>query len=501
MFTISVWINPDVLRDFAGIVSKRQTGGVASIELLLGGGLPGSGGSDDIMFRVVNTSGEIMNVKAATAGNLISTGTWTHVAAVFDGTQTGDNASTAKIYINGTEQNLEFTGTFPGMTPANTADLVVGQLDGSTFFDGQIDEVRLYDRALSASEVLTLAQEPLAPQLVADFAASPDRGDIPMDVTFTDLSTAINTSISSYAWDFDNDGITDSTQQNPQHTYLTAGRFTVSLTVSDGTLSNTRTQTALIDVDAPIEILWEQKNGSNISLLDRVGIGTSNPGEALEVAGNIRTDDLQINRRANCEKLYTGTDGDVLCGVDSVGIRQVVAGAGLTATETNGIVSLSATGSSSPVANKTCPVNAYLSGFTSSSDLICRCLPNVIDTGTSCVLPVEGQYTYFVDPYGGCAGSGMDVRIERRFDSVSATYAYRATYKFRSDYAWQESFTTSGWFTSKSTFGWQRGRDYPNFSLTPNGIGDPLFTRGGCKGPSGTGWGFLTWTLSDANFN
>lgn len=42
----------------------------------------------------------------------------------------------------------------------------------------------------------------------------------------------------SWAWDFDNDGIVDSTEQNPVYAYYSSGTYSVSLTVSDGTNSD-----------------------------------------------------------------------------------------------------------------------------------------------------------------------------------------------------------------------------------------------------------------------
>ncbi len=50
-------------------------------------------------------------------------------------------------------------------------------------------------------------------------------------VTFADQSTAGDTSITSWKWDF-GDGST-STDQNPTHTYAAPGRYTVTLTVTD----------------------------------------------------------------------------------------------------------------------------------------------------------------------------------------------------------------------------------------------------------------------------
>ena len=68
-----------------------------------------------------------------------------------------------------------------------------------------------------------------APPPMADFSASPTSGVAPLNVTFTDQSTGF---IDSWAWDFDNDGNTDSTQQDPSFVYNTPGTYTVALTVT-----------------------------------------------------------------------------------------------------------------------------------------------------------------------------------------------------------------------------------------------------------------------------
>lgn len=75
---------------------------------------------------------------------------------------------------------------------------------------------------------------------VAGFAASPG-GCAPWPVSFTDQSTASGSAVvTSWLWDF-GDGNT-STQQNPQHTYVTAGVYPVSLII---TFSNGCTDTLL----------------------------------------------------------------------------------------------------------------------------------------------------------------------------------------------------------------------------------------------------------------
>ena len=84
--------------------------------------------------------------------------------------------------------------------------------------------------------------------LFANFTADPRSGYSPLLVQFTDTSTAINTTITAWQWDFNNDGTIDSTTQNPQWTYTAVGNYTVSLKVSNGQLSNTKTKKGYITV-------------------------------------------------------------------------------------------------------------------------------------------------------------------------------------------------------------------------------------------------------------
>jgi|GEM_PF-1244906 len=78
---------------------------------------------------------------------------------------------------------------------------------------------------------------------VVDFTARPLSGTVPLKVEFTDLSIG---PITSWAWDF-GDGTT-STEQNPVHTYSAAGVYSVTLVVSDGTVSYTEEKTDYIYV-------------------------------------------------------------------------------------------------------------------------------------------------------------------------------------------------------------------------------------------------------------
>ncbi|NIJ45551.1 PKD repeat protein [Wenyingzhuangia heitensis] len=68
-----------------------------------------------------------------------------------------------------------------------------------------------------------------------------------LDVSFTNNSILTTGAITSWTWDFNNDGTVDSTEQNPIHTF-SVGTFNVKLTVSNGseTLSKIFTDTSIL---------------------------------------------------------------------------------------------------------------------------------------------------------------------------------------------------------------------------------------------------------------
>lgn len=78
----------------------------------------------------------------------------------------------------------------------------------------------------------------------ADFSSNIQLGTIPLEVNFEDCSKMGDIPIISWEWDF-GDGNT-STTKNPIHIYETQGNYTVSLTVSDSSASDTKTRSNYI---------------------------------------------------------------------------------------------------------------------------------------------------------------------------------------------------------------------------------------------------------------
>ncbi len=93
---------------------------------------------------------------------------------------------------------------------------------------------------------------PITPDFIADVTSGPS----PLTVQFTDLSISQPNPITSWEWDFDNNGTVDATTQNPSWTYTAFGFYSVKLTVSDGTNTASELKSNYITVTDPNVIQW-----------------------------------------------------------------------------------------------------------------------------------------------------------------------------------------------------------------------------------------------------
>jgi hypothetical protein len=94
-----------------------------------------------------------------TSSQPLANAQWNHVVVVFDGTLTG-NENRLKLYVNGSALSLtpdDCTGTIPASTLTSSAAVAVGNsADNARAFKGLIDEVRIYSRSLSSTDVTEL---------------------------------------------------------------------------------------------------------------------------------------------------------------------------------------------------------------------------------------------------------------------------------------------------------------------------------------------------------
>ena len=80
---------------------------------------------------------------------------------------------------------------------------------------------------------------------VADFSTSVTSGYAPLTVQFTDKSTGSPT---SWSWDFNGDGVADSSIQNPGYAYTTPGTYVAKLTVSNANGTSPKPAAVTINV-------------------------------------------------------------------------------------------------------------------------------------------------------------------------------------------------------------------------------------------------------------
>ena len=139
-FTVSAWfkISTSVSGD-AEIVSKIGAGGIAS-----GQGWALDIHGNDLIGIIQQEPANYYAVKIST--NTVTDGSWHQGVMVV----TGGNTMT--LYLDGQVQPTSATGGTV-TTFTNTSDIRIANDYNSKFFPGSIDDARIYDRALSASEV------------------------------------------------------------------------------------------------------------------------------------------------------------------------------------------------------------------------------------------------------------------------------------------------------------------------------------------------------------
>ena len=153
--TLAAWIKPVAQSaNPQDIVKKAVNGSVNGYELSLASTGSSWPNKPFVRFNQV-ASNDTYRVNAT---SLFPTdGTWMHVAATYDGT-------TIRLYINGIEEG-SMAASIPILT--NNLPLSIGaQSDGtaaSRFFQGTLDQVRVYNRALSAEEIAGLVGGSLPP--------------------------------------------------------------------------------------------------------------------------------------------------------------------------------------------------------------------------------------------------------------------------------------------------------------------------------------------------
>lgn len=136
--TISAWVKPNVTANASTrmtIFSNNEAASMPQLEL------GGSAGTNRVAIIIPGV------FVAQTGDNAVTTGQWNHIVY----TRNGTGAGTHRIYVNGKNITL-VTDAANDFTNAATT-IQIGRRATSQYFNGQIDQVRLFNYPLSASQV------------------------------------------------------------------------------------------------------------------------------------------------------------------------------------------------------------------------------------------------------------------------------------------------------------------------------------------------------------
>jgi PKD repeat protein len=114
---------------------------------------------------------------------------------------------------------------------------------------------------------------PVAP--TASFTANPATGAAPLTVTFNNTTTG--STPMTWAWDFNEDNLTDSTAQNPTFVFNTPDTYTVKLTATNSVSSSTATRDVVVTEPQPSQ----EFVGNPGFETDTAGWGTSGSGSGV----------------------------------------------------------------------------------------------------------------------------------------------------------------------------------------------------------------------------
>jgi hypothetical protein len=149
--TLALWVKSDVTGTDKGVfISEDPSSGSDNILALRYDAAGGNGGGTNVIKASVNVSGTSGNYESA---QNVQTTSWQHL------TLTWSSGNQLALYIDGNLDTPTFNSSARTGTLSNATKLLIGKgtKDASAGWDGQIDDVRLYDRVLSQAEITALA--------------------------------------------------------------------------------------------------------------------------------------------------------------------------------------------------------------------------------------------------------------------------------------------------------------------------------------------------------
>jgi|GEM_PF-815630 len=147
-FSISVWVKVATFKGWVGIIGNESAIDPPPVPTPNYCGLYISGDQPALASEIVNAfSFETNDITPATVAKVVTLDTWHHVALVQDATRA------QSIYVDG----VAAPGTRAPQICSSSNPFHIGSPNGTGgFFQGSLDDVRFYNRALSPPEVAAL---------------------------------------------------------------------------------------------------------------------------------------------------------------------------------------------------------------------------------------------------------------------------------------------------------------------------------------------------------
>ncbi len=248
--TIAGWVKRKDLSRSQQIMMKGYTGGQGGWEFYV---RPNNGGASSNRIGYAHQWDGSTWSSALWYGstNLDQADTWYHVAIVYDASAT-NNAPT--IYLNGTAETVTVENPAVGNEATDAANnLTIGGVSGETAH-ADLDDVRIYNRALTATEIqqlYNLGQPGNNPPVANAGNNQTVNSGALVNLDGTGSTDADGDTL-SYSW-VQTAGtptitLTDANTATPSFIAPASGTFTFQLTVDDGSHSDTDSVTITVSV-------------------------------------------------------------------------------------------------------------------------------------------------------------------------------------------------------------------------------------------------------------
>jgi Concanavalin A-like lectin/glucanases superfamily/Bacterial Ig domain len=261
-FTVAHWVKVTAFKNFAGIFNNRSSTGT---NLGFQTRTDGTGS----LTALIDFGATSKNVAVTNA----VTGAWYHMAV------TVDRAGLMKLYVNGALAGQVSISAFSGTSVTNSDSVRIGrdQSSASSYYNGVIDDLRLYGTVLSATDILNIYNATSDATAPTVGISAPANGGILSGSTTVSATASDNIGVVGVQFKLDGNNLAvedtsapysitwdTSTVANVSHTLTAVARDAVGNTTTSSPVSVT-VNNVIADVTPPVVGITDPTNGDNVS--------------------------------------------------------------------------------------------------------------------------------------------------------------------------------------------------------------------------------------------